>query len=273
MNDECNRDLVTRYNRQATAYETHWAPVLHPMGVGLVRRLQDRSKELGQSVRRVLDLGTGTGSLLPVLGRSYPGAMVIGVDRSPGMLARVPGDDSRAAMDAARIGLRDDCIDVAALAFMLFHLPEPDRGLAEVRRVLRPGGLIGTLTWAGEFTSEAGLVWDEELEAHGAPPSDPEIPGTGHDLMDSPEKVKQLLAKAGFEGIDAQREGVKHTFDMKSLLALRTSCGKTLPRFLALDPDAQAACVEKAQERMSQLPPEAYITRGNVVFAVAIGPG
>ena len=29
-------DLVTRYNRQATAYETHWAPVLHPMGARLV---------------------------------------------------------------------------------------------------------------------------------------------------------------------------------------------------------------------------------------------
>jgi SAM-dependent methyltransferase len=274
MNDIPNRELVGRYNRQATGYETHWAPVLNPMGARLVKRLRDRSRELGQSVRRVLDLGTGTGSLLPVLGRSFPGAMVMGIDRSPGMLARVSGDPSRAAMDAEYIGLRDHCIDVVTLAFMLFHLGDPVRGLTEVRRTLRPGGVVGTVTWAGDFTSQAGAIWEEELDAHGAPPLDPDVPGTGHDRTDTPEKITGLLAAAGFVGIRASRESVEHTFDMESLLALRTSCGKNLPRYRALDPEVQAACLGQARNRLSPLPPEAYLTRGNLVYAVAnLEPG
>jgi len=48
-----------------------------------------------------------------------------------------------AAMDAARLGFRPASFDAVVKAFVLFLLPDPASALAEVRRVLRPDGLLG----------------------------------------------------------------------------------------------------------------------------------
>jgi ArsR family transcriptional regulator len=94
----------------------------------------------------VADLGTGTGYMLPALGRHF--AKVIGVDNSAPMidLARRRAEDSGAANIELRRGsleelpLRDGEIDIALLILMLHHLGDVEAALREVRRALAPGG-------------------------------------------------------------------------------------------------------------------------------------
>jgi ubiquinone/menaquinone biosynthesis C-methylase UbiE len=109
---------------------------------------------------RVLDVGCGTGRLAARL-RAMPGVqslagtasvrLVVGVDFSAGMLAQArtrlaPDDGSATAVlvrgDATRLPLADAAFD-AAVSTEAFHwFPDQDAALAEIRRVLRPGGRL-----------------------------------------------------------------------------------------------------------------------------------
>ncbi|HLL55777.1 MAG TPA: class I SAM-dependent methyltransferase [Myxococcaceae bacterium] len=94
---------------------------------------------------RVLEVGCGTGRNLPL----YPeGTRVIGVDVSPDVLraarARAPTVPLvRASAEA--LPFRDGSFDVAVSGLVFCSVPDPARGLAEVRRVLVPGGTLRML--------------------------------------------------------------------------------------------------------------------------------
>jgi demethylmenaquinone methyltransferase / 2-methoxy-6-polyprenyl-1,4-benzoquinol methylase len=103
-----------------------------------------------------VDVACGTGALTRELQAMAPGAVVVGVDFSHGMLARArpaggapfaPPDPPEpglrlAAADALALPLADASVDVVTIAFGLRNLPEPGQGLLEFRRVLRPGGRL-----------------------------------------------------------------------------------------------------------------------------------
>jgi demethylmenaquinone methyltransferase/2-methoxy-6-polyprenyl-1,4-benzoquinol methylase len=96
-----------------------------------------------------VDVACGTGALTRQLQVLTPGAVVVGMDFSHGMLARAqpttdpPGPSlSLAAADALALPLADASVDVVTIAFGLRNLPEPGQGLLEFRRVLRPGGRL-----------------------------------------------------------------------------------------------------------------------------------
>jgi SAM-dependent methyltransferase len=93
--------------------------------------------------RTLVDLGCGSGFWLPIYADS--GARVIGVEPDPALLPRAAARDPRArvlAGSAEHIPLDDASVDVVHARFAYFFPPDIDTGLAEVMRVLRPGGAL-----------------------------------------------------------------------------------------------------------------------------------
>lgn len=91
---------------------------------------------LAEGLTPVLDVGCGEGELA----RHLPSGAWMGLDSSAEMLGRAPQPVVRA--DATALPFDDGSFASAALLYVLYHLAEPARALAEVRRVLSPGGLV-----------------------------------------------------------------------------------------------------------------------------------
>ena len=254
--------LAERYDREAATYRDLWAPILHVAARDFVR--QCASTPAG----RILDIGAGVGMLLPELHAAFLDAGVIGIDRSHGMLRLAPAGFACAVMDAAQLAVRPACADWVFFAFMLFHLSIPLDGLREAQRVLRPDGRVGTLTWGGDLESKATRIWTECLDAHGAAAPDPETQPR-HDLVDTPEKMENLLRHAGFRKIHVRNADLVYTIGLDHLLRLRTHLGSAKPRYDSLDPQAQEACVAEARRRMQELSPDDFVARGRIVQATA----
>ena len=96
--------------------------------------------------RRVLEVGCGWGEFAARL-RAELAAEVVAVDLSPRMveLARGRGLDARVA-DVQALPFADAEFDCVAALWMLYHVRELDRGLAEIARVLRAGGRLVAAT-------------------------------------------------------------------------------------------------------------------------------
>lgn len=102
--------------------------------------------------RSWLDLGCGTGALSQsVLAQCEPGRL-IGVDRSEGFLReadRTTRDERAnfAVADGAAVPVASMAIDVAVSGLMLNFTPKPAQVIAEMRRVVKPGGRVSAYVW------------------------------------------------------------------------------------------------------------------------------
>jgi ubiquinone/menaquinone biosynthesis C-methylase UbiE len=255
--------LAELYSRRAAAYDALWSPVIRPPG----ERLLDRLPLAG--ARDVIDVGCGAGALLPLIQARAPGAVVLGVDRSEGMLelARRKHPGPLAQMDAQALELPDQGFDVAVLAFMLFHLPSPQRCLEEVHRVLRGDGAIGIVTWADEHPPPANKIWDEELSAAGAQAI--ELPAVDSlDATNTPDKLRALLEAAGFRGEAIDEEPVAHVWPPQDHFQWHLMSTSRV-RLESLDDDRRRDCLSRVENRLAQLGPEDYAFRADVLIATA----
>jgi ubiquinone/menaquinone biosynthesis C-methylase UbiE len=100
---------------------------------------------VGGARGRVLDLGCGTGRSLPLFG---PGATVVGLDPAWEPLARArrrAPDVPLVMASAEALPFRDQTFDTVISALVFCSVPDPERGVREVRRVLRPGGVLSMI--------------------------------------------------------------------------------------------------------------------------------
>jgi SAM-dependent methyltransferase len=164
----------------------------------------------------VLDVGCGEGELA----RHLPDGGWLGVDSSMQMLLRAP--EPQHLPEATALPFADASSASVALLYMLYHVPDPERALAEAHRVLRPEGLVAVaapsrhdapelahalprspLTFDAELAPEllAGLFTDIRIERWDAP------------LLELPTKVavRGFLIGKGVEpaAADAAAGGVE----------------------------------------------------------------
>ncbi len=117
------------------------------------RRRVVRALELGERPR-VLDVATGTGDLAIEIARTRPGATVIGLDPSSGMLGvarekvakRGLADRIELVLGDAQALPQQNCeVDAATIAFGIRNVPDRGKALRELARVVRPGGRVAVL--------------------------------------------------------------------------------------------------------------------------------
>lgn len=149
----------------------------------------------------VLDLGCGTGQLTQRLISTFPHATIIGVDFSGGMLAeaagrlRDTGGHSHALVqaDAQQLPFTASSVDLVVCTESFHWYPDQPRALAELARVLNPGGRlviasIATLTGAGErLLSRVTAAGGRTVRA---------LP---------PRRMRELLVGSGFDVIHQRR--------------------------------------------------------------------
>jgi phosphatidylethanolamine/phosphatidyl-N-methylethanolamine N-methyltransferase len=111
---------------------------------------------------RVLEVGVGTGLALP---RYLPSKRITGIDLSAEMLARartrvreqqLTNVEALLEIDAEQTGFADASFDTAVAMFVASVVPHPRRLLAEMRRIVRPGGDI---LLVNHFAAERGPRW------------------------------------------------------------------------------------------------------------------
>jgi demethylmenaquinone methyltransferase/2-methoxy-6-polyprenyl-1,4-benzoquinol methylase len=137
-----------------------------PRAIWAVDRFRDR-----HAPKRVLDVGCGTGDLSMLTARFYPECRVVGIDVTAAMLARagrrpIPhreaGRVQWARATALRLPFPSGTFDLVMSAFVVRNLPRLPDALAELGRVLVPGGTLLTL----EITEPASPAFRRLFHAY-----------------------------------------------------------------------------------------------------------
>jgi ubiquinone/menaquinone biosynthesis C-methylase UbiE len=160
---------------------------------------------------RWLDVGCGNGAFTELLIERCAPSDVMGIDPSEGQLAyartRLAASPvSFRQCDAQTLPFADDEFDVAAMALVINLFPDPAKAVAEIARVVRPGGRVATYMWdimGGGFTMEPIR---EALGELGVP-----TPMYGAEVT-RPKKMSDLWENAGLDDVVMRRIDVQLTY-------------------------------------------------------------
>jgi demethylmenaquinone methyltransferase/2-methoxy-6-polyprenyl-1,4-benzoquinol methylase len=171
-----------------------------------------------------LDLATGTGDLAFALRQAYPRRFVVGADFSEAMLrhadmkrkARGERGVALLAADALALPFADRTFACVTSAFLLRNLADLEAGLAEMRRVTQPGGLVAALEitrpgvrgWDAMF----GLYFNRVVPLIGAAVARDRAAYTylpqSVGRFVTPPQLAQMMQRAGLDNVRYQRLGL-----------------------------------------------------------------
>jgi SAM-dependent methyltransferase len=224
------------WQRVATDYGDTFAAATR----GFIEPLLDAAR-VGAHMR-VLDVCCGPG--LVAGAAAARGAIAAGVDFSSAMLAVARAEQARVEFsqgDAEALPYPDGCFDAVVANFGVHHVPNPAAALAEMHRVLVPGGRAGFTVWPRPDTNVPWQLLFDAIRAHGALDAAKTPPPSGS--INSEESCRKALADVGFDEAGAQlieREWVvKSAHDL--LAAFRNGTARTAALIDAQDAAALPA--------------------------------
>jgi SAM-dependent methyltransferase len=162
---------------------------------------------------RWIDVGCGNGAFTELLAERCAPAEIAGVDPSEAQLAFARARHSAGIAqfrqgDAMALPFADDSFDAAAMALVIFFVPKPRTAVAELARVVRPGGPVVSYAWDmenGGFPNEPILA---EMRAMGLSPTRPPSPAASR-----AENLRTLWTGAGLDRIETREITVHRTFE------------------------------------------------------------
>jgi SAM-dependent methyltransferase len=182
---------------------------------------RDRAGIFGRSAGRLLDLlrppsgsalldvGAGVGVVaLQATARIGSAGQVIGSDIATAMMclaeqaavAQGVTDVAFCSMDAERLGFPDASFDIVTCAFSLFQFPDMSRALAEMQRVLKPGGRLGLSNWGPGYFSPVASPQRSLFREFGLRALLP------NPIAFKPVNLEMLLREAGFTAVELIEE-------------------------------------------------------------------
>lgn len=207
-----------------------------------------------------LDAGAGTAAVAAQLRRR--GAAVVELDISEAMLRHDrAGRPMPVVGDATALPLRDGCVDLAVAGFVLSHLDDPGRGLAELVRVTRPGGIVLITAFpAGADVPGHPMkaAVDDVLRAYDYEPPQwyLELKSTGEERVGSRAALGELAAAVGL--VDALAEQVDvdiSTVSVDVLMRWRLGMAQVAPWLAAQAPDRQEDIRRSTRDALQAVPP------------------
>jgi SAM-dependent methyltransferase len=193
--DDFTRFEHAGWQRAVGGYERGFLPLTRQA----IEPLLDAARV--QSGTRLLDLACGPGELAAAA--ASRGARVTGGDFSEAMLALAARRHPELRLqhvDAHALPFADGAYDAVTMAFLLGHLTEPARALAEARRVLAPAGRLAFAWWQGlERAVPFGTIM-LALKAHGELEVDLP-PGPPFEEFSDAAHCAQALTTAGFTDV------------------------------------------------------------------------
>ncbi len=140
----------TEYDRLAVDYDHRWQSYIEATLSAVLETVDFQGDET------VLDVPCGTGELEQRLIAKWPDLCVTGVDLSTGMLAQAKAKDQASRVcwveaDVTELPMADKSFDCVVCANSFHYFRAPNEALAEIRRVLRPGGRLILLDWCDDY--------------------------------------------------------------------------------------------------------------------------
>lgn len=244
-NDAAGRtwaDLQDRIDRQ-----------IRPLGLAAMERLAPASGE------QVLDVGCGCGDTsLELARRVGPDGGVLGLDISAPMLEVARGRAEAAG--ARNLAFHEADAQTAALPasrdavfsrFGVMFFADPTAAFANLRSALRPGGRLGFVCWR-PLAENLWMRLPAETAAGLVPPAPPPEPGApGPFAFADPDRVRRILAEAGFTGIDlTPHDEAIGGLDLEGTVAMSFRVGP-LGAILRERPDLAPLLRERVREAVS----------------------
>ena len=182
------------YDRVAAEFDRLTERLSAPIAMRMIKLARLRPSDC------ILDVGTGTGLVALRAARLLSGGRVIGIDHSQGMIEQACAKARHSSVgefvifrrsDAEQLDFSDQSFDVVLSLYALFHFPDPLRALAEMYRVLRPGGRVVIGVGSGPTPLSRKAIW------HSAHRITDIVAGARGLLLIAPHFLRRLMIKHG----------------------------------------------------------------------------
>ncbi len=176
--------VISEYNRLANHYDRRWQTYVEKSTRHTVTRIPLKDGAM------VLDIGCGTGMLLAELQAGNVPLHLYGVDISAGMLEqarlRLGQEVNLSHGSSEQLPFADAIFDCVTTVSSFHYWQNPERGLSEIHRVLKPNGTLVMTDWSRDFaTCRLYQTWSR-------------IGGKANFTIFSSHELVRLLTRAGF---------------------------------------------------------------------------
>lgn len=152
-----------------------------------------------KEVLRILDTGTGTGDFIEVLKEVFPVVKITGIDPDSESLQEAANrfpEITFAKMGAENLEFDDNLFDLASISMALHHLPDIQKALKEMQRVVKPGGWIIVNELFSDNLSPAEEV--HKMLHHFRSKID-RLTGVNHNETFKKDEIREIVRASGIE--------------------------------------------------------------------------